>query len=59
MIETTALGAAFLAGLGTGMWDGPQGAAQRLAPGKQFQAKMKADVRAAHLARWKSAVDRA
>jgi len=39
MIETTALGAAFLAGLGTGMWDGLKGAAQRLAPRQAVQAE--------------------
>ena len=59
MIETTALGAAFLAGLGTGMWTGLKELRNAWRPGKQFKPKMKADARAAHLARWKSAVDRA
>jgi glycerol kinase len=59
MIETTALGAAFLAGLGTGMWAGLKELRSAWRPGKQFKPKMKAEVREAHLARWKSAVQRA
>ena len=59
MIETTALGAAFLAGLGTGMWAGLKELRSAWRPGKQFKPKMKPDVREAHLARWKSAVQRA
>jgi glycerol kinase len=59
MIETTALGAAFLAGLGTGMWAGLKELQSAWRPGKQFRPKMSSDVREAHLARWKSAVQRA
>ncbi len=59
MIETTALGAAFLAGLGTGMWAGVKELKSAWRAGKQFRPKMKSDVRRAHLARWKSAVQRA
>jgi len=59
MIETTALGAAFLAGLGTGMWASLKELRSAWRPGKQFKPKMKAEVREAHLARWKSAVQRA
>ncbi len=59
MIETTALGAAFLAGLGTGMWAGLKELKSAWRAGKQFRPKMKSDVREAHLARWKSAVQRA
>ncbi len=59
MIETTALGAAFLAGLGTGMWAGLKELQRAWRPGKQFRPKMSSDVREAHLARWKSAVQRA
>ena len=59
MIETTALGAAFLAGLGTGMWAGVKELKSAWRAGKQFRPKMKSDVREAHLARWKSAVQRA
>ena len=59
MIETTALGAAFLAGIGTGMWAGLKELKSAWRAGKQFRPKMKSDVREAHLARWKSAVQRA
>ena len=59
MIETTALGAAFLAGLGTGMWAGVKELKSAWRAGKQFRPKMKSDVREAHLARWKNAVQRA
>ncbi len=59
MIETTALGAAFLAGLGTGMWAGLTELKGAWRAAKQFGPKMPADVREAHLARWKSAVERA
>ena len=59
MIETTALGAAFLAGLGTGIWAGVKELKAAWHAGKQFKPKMDAAVREAHLARWKSAVSRA
>jgi glycerol kinase len=59
MIETTALGAAFLAGLGTGMWAGLKELQSAWRPGKQFRPKMSAEAREAHLARWKNAVQRA
>jgi glycerol kinase len=59
MIETTALGAAFLAGLGTGMWAGLKELKSAWRAGKRFKPKMKPEVREAHLARWRSAVSRA
>src|SRR3954468_21711811 len=59
MIETTALGAALLAGLGSGMWADLKELRSTLRPGKQFRPKMKPEVREAHLARWRSAVARA
>ncbi len=59
MVETTALGAAFLAGLGTGLWAGTEELKKAWRPGKRFQPKMAAEVREAHLARWKGAVSRA
>src|SRR3954462_8251772 len=58
MIETTALGAALLAGLGTGMWPGLKELRSTWRPGKEFKPKMKPEVREAHLARWRSAVAR-
>jgi glycerol kinase len=59
MIETTALGAAFLAGLGTGVWAGTKELKSSWRAGKQFQPKMKPEGREAHLARWRNAVGRA
>lgn len=59
MIETTALGAAFLAGLGTGLWAGTKELKSAVCVGKQFKPKMKPAEREAHLARWRSALPRA
>ena len=59
MIETTALGAAFLAGLGTGFWAGTTELQAAWRAGKQFTPKMAPEVREAHLARWRSAVAKA
>jgi glycerol kinase len=59
MLETTALGAAFLAGLGTGLWAGTKELKSAFRAGKQFKPKMKAQVREAHLERWRSAISRA
>jgi len=59
MIETTALGAAFLAGLGTGLWAGTNELRSAWRAGKQFRPKMKSEEREAHLARWRAAVSRA
>ena len=59
MIETTALGAAFLAGLGTGLWAGTAELKSAWKAGKQFRPKMQPDARAAHLARWRGAVEKA
>ncbi|GAC1342770.1 MAG: glycerol kinase GlpK [Myxococcales bacterium] len=59
MIETTALGAAFLAGLGTGLWAGKKELQASLRAGKRFSPRMKPAVREAHLLRWRRAVERA
>jgi glycerol kinase len=59
MIETTALGAAFLAGLGAGVWSGKKELKASLRAGKRFSPKMKPGVRDEHLARWRRAVERA
>ena len=59
MVETTALGAAFLAGLGTGLWAGTKELKSSWRAGKAFQPRMKPEAREAHLARWRKAVERA
>jgi len=58
MIETTALGAAFLAGIGTGVWAGTKEVAKAWKAGKRFTPKMKEDAREGHLARWRKAIER-
>ncbi|HLW04161.1 MAG TPA: glycerol kinase GlpK [Azoarcus sp.] len=59
LLETTALGAACLAGLGCGMWsDQAELAAHRLEAAR-FQPRMSSDAREAILARWHRAVERA
>ena len=59
MIETTALGAAFLAGLSTGVWSSTTAITRAWKSDRIFKPKMRAAVREAHLARWRSAVERA
>jgi glycerol kinase len=59
MVETTALGAAFLAGLGTGVWAGTAELSKAWRAGKQFVPRMKPADREQHLARWRKAIERA
>jgi glycerol kinase len=59
MIETTAFGAAFLAGLATGVWKDREEIRRSWKVGKRFEPKMKPTDREAHLARWRKAVDAA
>jgi glycerol kinase len=59
MIETTALGAAFLAGLATGVWKDREEIRKAWKVGKRFEPKMKATDREAHLARWRTAIQAA
>ena len=57
--ETTALGAAYLAGLATGFWSGPDEVAQQWQIDRRFEPVWSADARQAKLARWQQAVQRA
>lgn len=59
MVETTALGAAFLAGLAVGMWKNQDQIRRSWKQDKQFKPKMKAPVRKALLAQWQDVVKRA
>jgi glycerol kinase len=54
--ETTALGAAMLAGIGCGMFRGLEDAALMRGPGMTFEPKMAAEVRDVRLTGWKAAV---
>jgi glycerol kinase len=59
MTETTAFGAAFLAGLATGVWKDREEIRKNWKVGKRFDPKMKPAEREAHLARWRKAVEAA
>jgi glycerol kinase len=56
--ETTALGAAYLAGLATGFWSGQQEVADQWAIDRTFEPQMSADQRESLYAGWKKAVSR-
>ena len=56
--ETTALGAAYLAGLATGFWSGPDEIIAKWRVDRRFEPQMSAADRATKLARWHQAVDR-
>ncbi len=57
--ETTALGAAYLAGLATGFWSGVDEIATQWAVDRCFEPAMGASARAHKRARWRQAVQRA
>ena len=59
VLETTALGAAYLAGLAVGFWSGVDEIASQWQIDRRFEPQMSADARAAKLARWHKAVARA
>jgi len=56
--ETTALGAAYLAGLATGFWSSQQEVAEQWAVDRTFEPQMSADQRDKLYADWKRAVER-
>jgi glycerol kinase len=56
--ETTALGAAFLAGLATGVWSSPEEVAATWQLDRRFEPSMESAERERLLARWRRAVDR-
>jgi glycerol kinase len=58
VIETTALGAAYLAGLATGFWESPEEIQKLRDAGTQFDPKMPAQEAAGLRERWKNAVER-
>jgi glycerol kinase len=57
--ETTALGAAYLAGLATGFWPNPEALRAERKGDVRFEPKMSTDERAHRRARWQKAVERA
>lgn len=59
VLETTALGSAFLAGLATGMWASPQAIADAWAEDRRFAPSRSPHEVEVLLGRWKRAVERA
>src|SRR5574341_2354025 len=59
VIETTALGAAYLAGLGAGVWRSLDEVSRRWTIERTFAPAMDAEARAARCASWRRAVERA
>jgi glycerol kinase len=58
-LETTSLGAAFLGGLGAGVWKSPEEIRGAWKADRSFAPKMSADERDRHLTKWRKAVARA
>jgi glycerol kinase len=58
-LETTALGAAYLAGLTVDLWKSRDEVARQWQAAKRFEPRMGAAERQALLARWREAVSRA
>jgi glycerol kinase len=56
MLETTALGAAFLAGLAAGIWSSRDEIGKAYRAGKRFEPRMKPEERERYLALWRRAV---
>jgi glycerol kinase len=59
VLETTALGAAFLAGLGIGFWDSPAKVRETWAVDSTFDPQMSDDDVEGHLAAWAAAITKA
>ena len=59
VIETTALGAAYLAGLGAGFWDGPDDISGQWREDRRFLPQTDGAGRAAMKQGWKKALERA
>jgi glycerol kinase len=59
IIETTAVGAACLAGLATGIWRGTEDIAQQWREQRRFRPQMAKEVAAGHVERWRDAVAKA
>jgi glycerol kinase len=58
ILETTALGAAYLAGLATGFWNGTDELTKQWQEDKRFEPKMSADEAASYLSNWNKAVEK-
>ncbi len=58
VIETTALGAAFVAGLATGFWSGTEELRERWVEGRRWEPRMDPAERERRYGEWKKAVER-
>ncbi len=58
VLETTALGVAYLAGLAVGVWPSIQSIAQQWQVDRVFEPQISSDERLARMAQWKAAVSR-
>lgn len=56
--ETTALGAAYAAGLAVGFWSGPEELARNWAEDRRWRPSMETEAREAACAQWRKAVER-
>ena len=56
MVETTALGAAGLAGLQVGVWEGPEDFAEAFGSGRTFESALAGEERERLVAGWEAAV---
>ncbi len=59
VLETTALGAAYLAGLATGVWSSREQIAKQWKAAKRFEPRMKRDEAEQRMGEWKRALERA
>ena len=59
VLETTALGAAYLAGLTVDVWSSREALAQHWQAARRFEPRMEASTRDSLMARWRDAVSRA
>jgi glycerol kinase len=57
-LQTTSLGAAFLAGLGSGVWKNEDEIRGAWKEGRRFRARMTPEVRERHLNKWRLALQR-
>ena len=58
-LQTTSLGAAFLGGLGAGVWKSQEEIRGAWKVGRSFESKMPPEARARHLLKWRRALERA
>jgi glycerol kinase len=59
VLETTALGAAYLAGLATGVWESREEIAKQWKVERRFEPKMKRDEAEQRMGEWRRALERA